>query len=239
MNCNDLPAPDAVTFLDPMANPLWMTFPALEDLSGFAHRFVLRHPLINVHDERAIVIERLRGWHLEQVTDLGFSENALCTAEQVHGTRVAVVERPSVELMGMDGLVTNVPGLVVGIYVADCCAVYFADPVSGACGVVHSGRKGSEGQIAVQAIEVMQQHYGTCPENLHVQLSPCIRPPAYEVDFAAQIRSQILAVGVPQSQLHDCNICTSSDLRRFYSYRMEKGRTGRMLALLGRRGACI
>jgi copper oxidase (laccase) domain-containing protein len=40
--------------------------------------------------------------------------------------------------------------------------------------------------------------------------------------------------GVPPGQVHDNGECTSSDLQRFYSYRMEKGRTGRMLALMGR-----
>jgi hypothetical protein len=80
----------------------------------------------------------------------------------------------------------------------------------------------------------MQQHFGTDPADLHVQLSPCIRPPAYEIDFAAQIRQQAQDAGVPAAQIHDTGLCTSLDLHRFYSYRMEKGRTGRMLALLGR-----
>jgi copper oxidase (laccase) domain-containing protein len=64
-----------------------------------------------------------------------------------------------------------------------------------------------------------------------VQLSPCIRPPHYEVDFAAQIIKQCRDRGV--QQIHDSGKCTASDLASYYSYRMEKGRTGRMLALLG------
>jgi len=67
-----------------------------------------------------------------------------------------------------------------------------------------------------------------------VQLSPCIRPPSYEVDFAAGIRAQCLESGIRPEHLHDCGICTSTDLQRFYSYRVEMGKTGRMLALLGR-----
>jgi hypothetical protein len=131
-------------------------------------------------------------------------------------------------------MISNSPGLAIGVYVADCCAVYLADPRTGAFGVLHSGKKGSELGITTRAIEKMKQHYGTAPADLHVQLSPCIRPPAYEVDFAAMIRQQALDAGVPEGQIHDTRICTSSDLHRFYSYRMEKGRTGRMLALLGR-----
>jgi hypothetical protein len=63
-----------------------------------------------------------------------------------------------------------------------------------------------------------------------VQLSPCIRPPHYEIDFAAKILRQCREVGV--KEVHDCGVCTACDLQNYYSYRAEKGRTGRMLALL-------
>jgi copper oxidase (laccase) domain-containing protein len=49
------------------------------------------------------------------------------------------------------------------------------------------------------------------------------------------IRADAERAGVPADRIRDDGICTASDLGRFYSYRMEKGRTGRMLALLGRR----
>ena len=213
----------------------WMTFPALEALPGFAHRFTLRHPEIDVNDERAAVVARLWDWHRSQANELGFSDSALCIAEQVHGKEVAVLHAPTSEIIaGTDGIIANVPGLVIGIYVADCCAVSLVDPRTGAFGIVHSGKKGSEYGITTEAIRKMQQHFGTHPEDLCIQLSPCIRPPAYEIDFAAQIRQQAMVAGVPAAQIHDTGLCTSLDLHRFYSYRMEKGRTGRMLALLGR-----
>lgn len=213
----------------------WMSFPSLEALPGFAHRFTLRHPEIDVDEERTVVVERLWGWHRGQAEALGFSAPSLCIAEQVHGAEVAVVTGPQHKIIPqVDGIISNTPGLVIGIYVADCCAVFLADPRTGAFGVVHSGKKGSELGITANAITKMRECYGTSPADLHVQLSPCIRPPAYEIDFAAQVRQQALEAGVPASQVHDTGLCTSSDLRRFYSYRMEKGRTGRMLALLGR-----
>ncbi|MDC0321669.1 laccase domain-containing protein, partial [Akkermansiaceae bacterium] len=64
-------------------------------------------------------------------------------------------------------------------------------------------------------------------------LGPCIRPPYYEVDFAKIIRDQAIRSGVLPENFHDCALCTASDLKRFYSYRREKGNTGRHLALLG------
>jgi len=218
-----------------MADSPWMTFPALACLPGFVHRFTLRHPEIDVDAERTVVVERLWAWHRGQAEEMGFCDGSLCIAEQVHGREVAVLDAPaSKAIPGVDGIISNTPRLVIGIYVADCCAVYLADPRTGAFGVVHSGKKGSEAAVTSHAIAKMSRHYGTDPADLHVQLSPCIRPPAYEIDFAAQIRQQALDSGVPAAQVHDTGICTSSDLRRYYSYRMEKGRTGRMLALLGR-----
>jgi len=63
-------------------------------------------------------------------------------------------------------------------------------------------------------------------------LGPCIRPPHYEVDFAAEIARQAEGAGI--GEYHDCGCDTASDLRNCYSYRMEQGRTGRMMAWIGR-----
>jgi hypothetical protein len=77
----------------------------------------------------------------------------------------------------------------------------------------------------------MIERFGSDPTNMIVQLSPCIRPPHYEVDFAAEIIQQCRVLGV--KQLHESATCTACDLGRYYSYRAEKGKTGRMLAVIG------
>lgn len=221
----DSPAPPA----------FWATFPALNDLPQFRNAFTLRHPEIEVTVDREEALRRLTSWHHEVVAELGFPVAKFATANQVHGNQVAVVTSASPEAVpNTDGLVSNTPGIILGIYVADCGAVYFADPVSGAFGLVHSGRKGTELNITGEAIATMQREFGTRPENVIVQLSPCIRPPVYEVDFAADIRQQAIAAGVRAENVHDDGVCTSSDPALYYSYRVEKGKTGRMLALLGR-----
>ncbi len=218
-----------------MNDPLWLTFPLLDALPEFRHRFTLRHPTIPVDAERAEVVARLWEWHRQQAEEMGFDPQALCIAEQVHGDGVTVLDKaPEGAVPAADGLITAVPGLVIGIYVADCGALYLADPVTGACGIVHSGKKGSELGIAAVAIQKMVEHFGSDPRDIRAQLGPCIRPPAYEVDFARQIKTACLEAGVLPEHYADCGICTSSDLQQYYSYRMEKGRTGRLLALLGR-----
>ena len=213
----------------------WMTFPSLADLP---HRLTLRHPEINVDGERAEVLERQAPWHHEMVIGLGYPIAALRTAEQVHGRTVAVVDPASPYMaLGADALITQSPSILLGIYVADCGIVFLADRKTGAIGLVHSGKKGTELGIVPETIRLMGEQFGTSPADLIMQLGPCIRPPSYEVDFAADLRAQSLAAGILPENLNDCGICTSSDPDRFYSYRLEKGRTGRMLGLLGMRMA--
>ncbi len=217
----------------PSDPPLWETFPALAGL-GLSQRFLFRHPEIDVDGERAEVLERLRPWHEAQVRDLGFDPAALQLAVQVHGAGVALAEPGGGMAAGADALIAEASGVLLGIYVADCAAVHLVDRVSGAFGLVHSGKKGTELGIVPAALAALAKHFGSRVEDVRVQISPCIRPPAYEVDFAAAIRRQCLDAGVRPEHLADAGVCTSGDLRRYYSYRMEKGRTGRMLALLGK-----
>jgi copper oxidase (laccase) domain-containing protein len=205
------------------------TFPALEDLALIHHGFTLRVPGLDVKTDRETALERIANHHQTVLQRL--RPRALRIAQQIHGNGVAAVDRGSPEKTpGVDALITNDPEVVLGIYVADCCAIYFVDPVRAVIGIAHSGRKGTEQNIAGMTLERMVAGFGSAPEDLVVQLSPCIRPPFYEVDFAAQIVIQLQAGGV--QRIYDGGENTGEDLKRFYSYRMERGLTGRMLAFL-------
>ena len=142
---------------------------------------------------------------------------------------------PATPVAGADGLVTNRPGLCLAIYVADCAAVYLADRKAQAIGLVHAGRKGTELGIVTEAIATMREAFGTDPADLVMQIAPCIRPPNYEVDFAAQIVRQAREAGV--RDIFDCGTCTASNPEKYYSYRRDRGRTGRLLALAAIRSA--
>jgi purine-nucleoside/S-methyl-5'-thioadenosine phosphorylase / adenosine deaminase len=208
-------------------------FPALTALPGVRHGFIGRLPGIDVTTEREAALARLDAAHCRARADLGLGETFFATAEQVHGNQVAVLDealRADCCTAAADGLVTNQAGISLGIYVADCCAVFLVDPVRRAIGLVHSGKKGTALDIVGQAIATMRERFQTTPADLVVQLSPCIRPPHYEIDFAAEIVRQARAAGA--RQVFDSGICTACDLARYYSYRAEKGRTGRMLAVL-------
>jgi copper oxidase (laccase) domain-containing protein len=216
-------------------------FPALSAIEICRHVFTHRIPGIDVSHDKAEVLDRLDAAHREIRNATGFGDWPLFTAQQIHGNNIAVVERAVAsavptgvdgrEFHGCDGIITKQRGVALGIYVADCCAVYVVDPKTPAIGLVHSGRKGTELGVVTNAIRQMIERFGSDAAKLLVQLSPCIRPPHYEVDFAAEIIWQCSALGV--KQIPDSGTCTACDLDRYYSYRAEKGKTGRMLAMLG------
>jgi copper oxidase (laccase) domain-containing protein len=216
-------------------------FPALSAIGICRHAFTQRIPGIDVSHDKAEVLKRLEAAHREIRNTIGVGDWALFTAQQIHGNKIAVIDPESCsgsrvgcegrEFRGCDGIITNQSGIVLGVYVADCCAVYIVDPKTPVISLVHSGRKGTELGIVTNAIKQMMDRFGSDPANMIVQLSPCIRPPHYEVDFAAQISHQCRASGV--KTIYDTGVCTACELNRYYSYRAEKGKTGRMLALLG------
>jgi len=210
-------------------------------VDGIEARFLTRVEGVKVDTDREATIARLEPFHREEVERLDFSWSQCWRAEQVHSAGVRKVVSTGVSgveasiYMGVDGLISGDKGVMLGIYVADCGAIYLMDQVSGAIGLLHSGKKGTELGILPNALEMMGEEFGTKPEDVIVALAPCIRPPAYEVDFAADIKMQAINVGVLDENFIDCGICTSSDLDKYYSYRSEEGATGRMLALLGRK----
>ena len=211
-------------------------FDALTATGICRHAFTHRIPGIDVSHDKAETLKRLDAAHREIRSAIGMSDWPLFTAQQIHGNKIAVVDDSSHapagrEFSGCDAIITSQRGIVLGVYVADCCAVYIVDSKTPAIGLVHSGRKGTELCVVPNAIRQMIDRFGSKPANMIVQLSPCIRPPHYEVDFAAKVVNQCRALGV--KEIHDSRVCTACDLGRYYSYRAEKGKTGRMLALVG------
>jgi len=198
-------------------------FPALSEVGWIEHLFTTRacSEMMGKHADDGALLASLpivgREWRF---------------AEQVHGSGVAVVGFGSPRVSpGVDALCSNEAGVVLGASVADCCAVFLVDVVRRAIGLAHSGRRGTESNILAALAAEMGRSFGTAPGDLLMQLSPCIRPPHYEVDFAAEIGREGEALGI--AARYDCGVCTASRLDRYYSYRAEKGKTGRMLAAIG------
>ena len=207
---------------------------------GVRAGWVGRVPGLSITGDRDAAMRVLRPYHEAALVGFGGRPDHWWRAEQVHGCAVARVPGATQKLApdgltvvpGVDGLVTGQTGLVLAIYVADCAAIWLADRATGAIGLLHSGKNGTAGGILENALAVMAREFGTRPGDVTAVLSPCIRPPDYEVDFAAHIADQAARAGI--HDFHDSGENTAADISRHYSYRIEKGQTGRMMALVVR-----
>ena len=201
-------------------------------------RFITRIPGVEVSLDREGVISALTPAHEKVMQQGGIDPKYLRRAQQVHGNRVAIVGDIgcSFPVEGVDGLYCGgVADCCLGIYVADCAAVWVYDTVSGSRGLVHSGKRGTEQNIVSVLFARMHKVLGVQARNCIAVISPCVRPPHYEVDLPPILYNQLQEAGVLPENIVDSGLDTAADLETFYSYRAEKGCTGRMLALFGRR----
>lgn len=128
---------------------------------------------------------------------LGFDPENLVLTRQTHTDLVRVVtgedrrgclHRAYPEC---DGLVTNVPGLALVVFTADCTPILLHDPVTGAVGAVHAGWRGTAKEIAARAVEAMAAAFGTNPAHIRAAIGPNIGPCCFETD-----------ADVPESMIH-------------------------------------
>ena len=124
-------------------------------------------------------------------------------SDQTHTTNVRVITeedrgkgilRPQ-DYSDVDGMITNVPGIVLVTSYADCVPLYFVDPVRKAIGLSHSGWKGTVGYIGQKTVEKMHEVYGSEPKNIVAAIGPSICQSCYEVsdDVAEAFRANFTA----------------------------------------------
>jgi copper oxidase (laccase) domain-containing protein len=207
------------------------TIPELRDIPGVRASFIGRIAGVDVSVPREEAMARLAPYH-RGLLDAFLGKNLpMVTAEQIHGSSVAIIdERVERPIPAADGLVTTRRGLTLGIYVADCAPVWIVARDGSAGALLHSGKKGTELGITREGIRSLTDCTGKAADEFLAVIGPCIRTPCYEVDFAAEIARQAQEAGI--RDVHDAGTCTACHSERYYSYRREKGLTGRMLATL-------
>ncbi|MBR6184377.1 MAG: peptidoglycan editing factor PgeF [Bacteroidales bacterium] len=105
-------------------------------------------------------------------------------AHQVHGFRVAVVNRPDTrkeELDGYDALVTGLPGVAVGVHTADCVPILLYDPRRRVVAAIHSGWKGTVQRISQKVLFVMKSDFGSDAADVRAVIGPAIGPDSFQV----------------------------------------------------------
>jgi len=125
---------------------------------------------------------------------LDIPREAITTAQQVHGAQVAQVRAGDrgATFPATDGLITDVPGVVLMLRFADCVPLLFFDPRRPAVGLAHAGWRGTLAGIASRMVGAMQTAFGSRPEELIAGIGPAIGPCCYQVGrrLADQVQEQ-------------------------------------------------
>ncbi len=202
-------------------------------------------------DENTVQENRLR-----LCGHLGITPDRLATSTQVHGSSVIKVTRPG-HYEGYDALVTNQRQIVLGVSIADCVPVLIYDPVNLAVAAVHAGWKGTQLAIVQCTLETMASEFGTKYEECLAYVGTCIQGCDYEVghnvaqhfnsayltkrkepgkwllDLSLANSDQLIRMGVKPGKIERSFFSTLKDHTHFFSHRYSKGKTGRMMALIG------
>ena len=176
---------------------LYLTYPLLESTGIIKHGFstrvggVSQGVLITINlsfsrgDDENAVRENFR----RMADALDVEEDSFVFSQQTHTTNVRKVTLEDkgkgltrkLDYQDIDGLITNVPGLCLSTFYADCVPLYFVDPVKKAIGLSHSGWRGTVGKIGCVTVQKMQEEYGSNPENIIAAIGPSICQDCYEV----------------------------------------------------------
>lgn len=185
--------------------------------------------------------------------EIGTNLSNVALAEQVHGTTVQVVTKGGV-YPETDAFVSNKPGVSLGIQVADCGAILFGDSKNRVIGAAHAGWRGAVAGIIPNTILKMIE-LGAEREHINAFVSPCIAKHNFEVgeevavqfqdglvereaykkphvDLKGLIKSHLNQEGVLDKNIIIDERCTIDQEDLFYSYRREKNKSGRMVAII-------
>jgi YfiH family protein len=186
--------------------------------------------------------------------------SSLIYARQSHGKNIEVLtQKPHLDpavpypLDGKDGFITQLPGLLMMIKVADCQAILLYDPKKKVAAIVHAGWRGSVNNIAANAAQLMQTHFKSKARDIIAGVGPSLGPCCAEFrnwpqelpprfssfqtsknyfDFWAISQHQLLEAGLGRENIEVAGLCTRCHPQVFYSYRGE-GHTGRFAVAIG------
>ncbi len=195
---------------------------------------------------------------------LGTPSGQVITAIQVHGDDILMLDgtdADTVRRLTGDGLVTNRPGVAVGIRTADCVPLLMFDQRRRVIGAIHAGWKGAALDIAGKAVGVFAERFLSNPLDIQAVVGPSVGQCCYEVgpevvramshhtwsdglfdpgrpdgrrmlDLGRAVTRQLVDEGLDPANIVTIPLCTSCRDDLFYSHRGEGGRTGRQISAI-------
>ena len=255
-----------------------LTFELLEQVPGIRHCFTTRaggvsegmFESLNLSftrgDDPAAVLE-----NYQRVAEaMGSDTEHIVTSDQTHTVNVRRVKAEDAgkgivkprDYQDVDGLITDIPGLILATFYADCVPLYFVDPVRGAIGLSHSGWRGTVKRMGEATIKAMGEAFGTKAYDLICAIGPSICQDCYQVDedvaeafrmeFGDQAKTLLrpegggkyrldlweanrlvlLEAGVLPEKITVTNLCTCCNPKQLFSHRASGGKRGNLGAFL-------
>ena len=220
---------------------------------------------LNKDDPRENVMENFR--RISKA--LGISHENMVLSNQVHDSRIYVADEKdrgkgitrASDISGIDGLVTDEPGIALVTFYADCVPVFFLDPVGKVIAVSHSGWRGTVKQIARETLKVMQEKFECRPEDVIAAIGPSIGQCCFEtgqevydefidklpwsreycemsvagkwhVNLQGIIKKTLTDAGLKEDNICISDICTKCNKDIFFSHRGDNGKTGSLAAII-------
>ena len=156
-----------------------------------------------------------------------------------------------------DALITNQKEIMLTIMTADCVPILLFDTKQKVVASIHAGWKGTEQEIALKTVEKMQEVFSSNPKDIIAGIAPSIGKCCYEVDWNVAKnfkhiekaydekgekqmldlpyinQQQLLHAGLKKENIEMSNVCTACEVKDYFSYRKEKGCSGRFMSMIG------
>lgn len=184
----------------------YLSFPMLEKTGIVRHGFSTRMGGVSTGVYATMNFAFLKGDDPDHVREnyrrmakaIGVDEERMVLSWQTHTTNIRRVTEDDAgkgitrerDYQDIDGLITDVPGMTLVTFYADCVPLYFLDPVHRAIGLSHSGWRGTVARMGQVTMEAMGREYGSKPEDIIAGIGPSICQDCYEVgeEVAAEFR---------------------------------------------------
>ncbi len=193
------------------------------------------------------------------IDEFSIPVNRILLMEQVHSDKLKIIENINMKkdkilhpVLGVDGVITNKPGIFLAVKTADCIPIFVWDERKNVIAALHSGRKGTELNITSKAIDIFIHDFKSDPAEIHVELGPAICGNCYPVerktfaefvhktgveqafpnlDLKKVLKNKLKNIGILSENILDHQICTKED-SRYFSYR-ENGTKRRQISVIG------
>lgn len=175
----------------------YLTFPALEETGMVSHSFSTRTGGVSEGKFATMNFGFTRGDNPEHVLEnyrrmaaiLGVKKEQMVLSWQTHTTNIRKVTEEDAgkgvvrerEYRDVDGLITDIPGITLVTFYADCVPLYILDPVHRAIGLSHSGWRGTVNRMGKVTLDAMQKEYGTESKDVIACIGPSICQDCFEV----------------------------------------------------------